>query len=323
MRTVLKILKYVAFALGAVVLLAGGFLAYASLKKPDVRPASKAKVEATPARIARGDYVFNHLAGCAGCHSEHDETLGWPVKKGTEGAGACLGERFGFAEPSCSANLTSDPKAGLGAWSDGEIIRAIREGVSRDGRLLSSAMPYATYRAMSDEDVQSLVAYLRTLPPNGAVRPAPPLHFPDSLMVKFSVQPLTAPVPSPDPTNVRAYGAYLTNLASCSSCHGEDFSGGAEFDSPWASAVSANLTPDPDTGLRMEKAAFVARFRAFKGFHSDQPPQDIYMPWLAFSGLSDQDLGTVYDYLKLQKPVKNAIPPISLHGGPPPAGAAH
>lgn len=323
MRIVLKILKYVGFVLGVVVLLVGGVLAYASLKKPDVRPAPTEKVEATPARIARGGYLFNHLAGCAGCHSEHDETLGWPVKKGTEGAGACMGERFGFAEPSCSANLTSDPKAGLGAWSDGEIIRAIREGVSRDGRLLSSAMPYSTYRAMSDEDVKSVVAYLRTLPPNPTVRPPPPLHFPDSLMVKFSVAPVSAPVPTPAPTDVKAYGAYLANLGSCTSCHGEDLSGGAEFDSPWATAVSANLTPDPATGLKGDRAAFIARFRAFQGFHSDQAPQDIYMPWLAFSGLTDQDLGALYDYLKLQKPVTKAIPPIAIHAVGAGPGSTH
>ena len=54
---------------------------------------------------------------------------------------------------------------GIGNWTDGEVIRAIREGVSRDGQALFPLMPYAGFRHMSDEDVYALVAYLRTLPP--------------------------------------------------------------------------------------------------------------------------------------------------------------
>ena len=73
-----------------------------------------------------------------------------------------------------SRNITPDVETGIGAWTDGEKIRAIREGISRDGTMLFPMMPYARFRKMSDEDVMSLVAYLNTLPPvpQGGAQPS-------------------------------------------------------------------------------------------------------------------------------------------------------
>jgi hypothetical protein len=68
-------------------------------------------------------------------------------------------------EGSTARNITSDPKFGLGDWSDSEIKRAITQGISRDGHQLKPPMAFAWYAKMSDQDVDALVAWLRTVPP--------------------------------------------------------------------------------------------------------------------------------------------------------------
>ena len=61
-------------------------------------------------------------------------------------------------------NITPDPETGIGAWTDDEIARAIREGVRKDGTALFPVMPYLDFATMDDEDVKSIVVYLRTIP---------------------------------------------------------------------------------------------------------------------------------------------------------------
>ena len=68
-----------------------------------------------------------------------------------------------------SANITSDKDAGLGAWTDDEIKKAITTGISRNGRVLLPFMPYGLYARMESSDLDAIVAYLRSLPPMGAV----------------------------------------------------------------------------------------------------------------------------------------------------------
>ncbi len=66
---------------------------------------------------------------------------------------------------STSRNITSDKEAGLGAWTDAEIRRAIAQGVSRSGDKLKPPMGYASYAKMNDKDMRDLIAYLRTVAP--------------------------------------------------------------------------------------------------------------------------------------------------------------
>ena len=76
-----------------------------------------------------------------------------------------------------SANITPHPEAGLGAWSDDEIKRAITKGISRDGRQLLPFMPYWLYDKMEPGDLDAIVAYLRSLPPQGPAAPAVPEYL--------------------------------------------------------------------------------------------------------------------------------------------------
>jgi len=98
-----------------------------------IPPAESHVVQSTPAQIERGAYLANHVSVCIDCHSERQwQYFGHPHAPGTEGAG---GEFF---------DLPVGPiySAALGSWTDGEIYRAITSGVSKDGRLLSSQMPF-------------------------------------------------------------------------------------------------------------------------------------------------------------------------------------
>jgi hypothetical protein len=66
---------------------------------------------------------------------------------------------------SIAANITSDPAAGIGVWTDAEVKRAITRGIARDGRALKQPMAYASYAGLSEADLDAIVAYLRTVPP--------------------------------------------------------------------------------------------------------------------------------------------------------------
>src|SRR5262249_47604459 len=136
----------------------GGGIAFLSLKKPAQVPPSSIKVAMTPERIARGKTLFVNIADCDGCHSERDFTrVGGPIVESGRGKGNVLSSVIsGLPGTIVAPNLTPDPETGLGKWTDGEKIRAIREGIDRDGRGLFPMMPYTGYRSMSDEDVESL-----------------------------------------------------------------------------------------------------------------------------------------------------------------------
>lgn len=120
--------------------------------------------KADPKQIARGQYLAT-IMDCGGCHTPGALTGKPDVSRrfaGSEvGFGLGPGPTDGAVYP---RNLTPDRETGLGAWSDEEIIRAIRAGQGRDGRVLVPIMPWPSYAALAVTDVRALVAYLRTIP---------------------------------------------------------------------------------------------------------------------------------------------------------------
>ncbi|MCU1228431.1 MAG: cytochrome c-related protein [Acidobacteria bacterium] len=322
MKTFLKIVGGVVLVVLALVL---GGVSYLSMRKPAQRPASAEKIESTPARLARGSYLVNHVSDCLGCHSDHIDGFAFPVKPGAEGQGGFVfDKKLGFPGVVAAQNITSDPETGLGKWTDGEILRAIREGVDRNGDALFPMMPYTHLRNLGDEDAKSIVVYLRTLKPVRNQVVAKRIDFPVNLFVKFAPQPLDGPVSAPDPHDSLKYGKYLTTIAGCYECHtphddkngliaDKPFSGGWEMRGPWGRVLTANLTPHPDNYLgRATKAEFIGRFRAFASIDPLHPPvaakgRNTVMPWLAFAQMTDNDLGAIYDYLKTVKPIANRV----------------
>jgi hypothetical protein len=222
-------------------------------------------------------------------------------------------------------NITPDPETGIGRWTDGEVIRAIREGVDKDGQALFPQMPYPYFRSMSDEDVRSVVAYMRTLKP--IRHPIPPrrLDFPVNFLVKGAPRPVDGPVGMPDPAlDHLGYGKYMVTIAGCQECHtahdnrgqlvpGREFAGGWVMLGPWGKVVTANITSDPDAYCgRATKDEFIGRFKSFESLTGERSPiapkgRNTIMPWLAYSGMTQEDLGAIYDYLKTLPPIKNKV----------------
>lgn len=324
MKTVLKIFGGIALL---VVVLVGAGVGWLALRKPAQRPPSTERIEVTQARLDRGEYLVRHVADCLNCHSDHMTSFGVPIKPGTEGMGGFVfDQKLGFPGVVAAQNLTPDPATGIGNWTDGEILRAFREGVDRQGNALFPMMPYQHLRVMSDEDAKSVVVYLRTLKPIRNQVPLKHIDFPINLFVKFAPQPLTGPVSSPDPHDSVKYGEYLSRIGGCYECHtphddknqliaDKAFSGGWRMEGPWGLNYTANITPHPETFLgRATKEEFISRFRAFQGLDASSSPaapngQNTIMPWLTFSGMTDHDLGALYDYLKTQKPIENKVNP--------------
>ena len=322
MKTFLKIVG--GLVLIVIALIAGG-ISWLALRKPASRPASAEKIEVTPVRLARGQYLVDHVSDCLGCHSDHVQTFGFPVKPGTEGQGGFIFDKnLGFPGVVAAQNITADPANGLGQWTDGEILRAIREGVDRKGDALFPMMPYQHLRSLDDEDAKSIVVYLRTLAPIDHSVPAKHIDFPVNLFVKFAPQPITGPVAAPDRKDSVAYGKYLTTIAGCYECHtahddhnalipGKAFAGGWEMRGPWGRNFTANLTPHSETYMgRATKAEFIGRFQSFASLNASTSPaappgRNTIMPWLAFSKMTDDDLGAIYDYLRTLAPVANKV----------------
>ncbi len=314
--------------LGLVVLVAGGGFTFLTLKKPAQRPAPDVKVERTPERVARGEYLSEHVFLCVDCHSELDfDKWGVPPKAGRKYVGGfCFNkENVGFPGEVCAQNLTSDPETGLGNWTDGEILRAMREGVDKQGNAIFPMMPYEAMATMSDDDAYAIVAYLRTLPPVKNSRPKGHIDFPVSAIVKFIPQPLSGPVTAPDRSDHVAYGKYLS--MACRECHtpidahntllpGKDFAGGHEFRMPGFTVRSANLTFD-ETGLgKTTKEQFINLFKVWRGVEAPSVPRanNTLMPFTAFSQMTEEDLGDIYDYLQTVPKQANKV-----ERRPPPA----
>jgi hypothetical protein len=219
-------------------------------------------------------------------------------------------------------NITPDEEAGIGNWTDGEKIRAIREGISRDGTALFPMMGYGRFRHMSDEDVYSLVAYLHTLTPVRNPLPQTKIVFPVSMLMKGAPQP-AGHVPEPDRSNKMKYGEYLVTMAGCMECHtparqgkplqGMALAGGQEFQSPGAVVVSANITPDLQTGIgRWSEQDFLDRFYEYKEYAEKGSPRVgpesfTLMPWLNFAQLEPRDLKAIYAFLRTQQPIYHAV----------------
>jgi mono/diheme cytochrome c family protein len=324
----MKVLKVLGWIFAAVVLAAGIGLAWLVLRSPDRLPPSTEKVEPTPGRLARGEYLVHHVADCLPCHSDvHGDRFAIPVKAGTEGQGGfAFDQKLGVPGRVQAQNITSDPEYGLGSWTDGEVMRAVREGVNRKGDALFPMMPYAGFRELSDEDMRSIVVYLRTLKPIHHEIAPRQLDFPVNLLVKFSPKPLTGPVPAPDPKDTLAYGKYLVTVGGCRECHtphddkgqlvpGMDYSGGWLMVGPWGRVVTANITPDPDNFMgQASREEFIGRFKSFEGFNADNSPvaptgRNTVMGWTRYAGMTREDLGAIYDYLKTVKPIKKKVNP--------------
>lgn len=319
MKTLVKVLVYVVLIL---IVLVVGSLAYIKLALPNVGEAPDLKIEATDMRIERGRYLAHHVMVCIDCHSQRDWTLfSGPPMDGTWGQGGeRFAQEFGFPGKFVASNITP---ANLGSWTDGEIFRAVTSGVGKDGRPLFPIMPHLSYGQLDEEDIYSVIAYIRTLSPIQNVTEPSKADFPMNFILhtipqkpNFRKRPAT--------TDLIEYGKYLVTAASCFDCHtrqekgqfvGKPFAGGFEFPMPDGSKViSANITPHPTSGIgNWTEEQFIRRFKMYSDSNYVVPkvaPGEFQtiMPWVMYSGMNEEDLRAMYQYLRTLEPQDENYP---------------
>lgn len=318
-----KILVRVAAAIGGlIVLVVLAVVVKFFVLSPKYRPAPDVKAPTSPEAIARGKYLFTHVAGCAPCHSKIDETkAGEQYVEGFLGAGRDFGEQPGQPAHFRSRNLTPDKETGLGSWTDGEILRAMREGVSRDNRPLFPQMPYLVFReTLSDDDALAIIAYVRTLAPVKNDPGYTDVHFPVSIFFRAAPAPLEkSPPPAPPVSDKMARGQWLLKTALCAECHdtynerhealpGMAYAGGFKFPVPGGKyAIAPNITSDKATGIGAYSDDDLKRvFNEGKG----KDGRTLYvMPWYYFKGMTDEDKDALLMALRAIPPVSHAVPP--------------
>jgi hypothetical protein len=303
-----------------------GAVTFLGCVTPDIKPPVLA-AGTEKANAEHGAYLVRHVAACLGCHSQRDFThMAGPYREETAGGGGLdLGPMYGFPSGTVMHGPNVTPDA-LRSWSDGEVARAMVSGLSRDGHALFPVMPYDAYNTLGQDDVVDMIAFLRTLPPQPGQVPARKLSFPLNLVVKKLPREPQMPLHAPRPGDA-GYGAYLTNLAGCMWCHtqvdnrgrlvkGTEFSGGHAFPVPapgGGTVVSANLTPDAETGLgAWTREVFIARFKAVTREVAQGAPVEVgavntVMDWTSFSGMTEEDLGAIFDHLRTLPARKNAV----------------
>ena len=116
-----------------------------------------------PDKVKRGKYLTD-IVGCSDCHSPLDANNFQPVEAMRWAGGQAFPLDPASAQVVYSKNMTSDPETGIGSWSDEQIKLAITQGIDNTGKRLYPVMPYMTFNNMSDDDLDAIVAYLRTLP---------------------------------------------------------------------------------------------------------------------------------------------------------------
>ncbi len=284
-----------------------------------ILPASPARGQGTPGGdlVARGKYVFAAAAGC-GCHTEPAKAE--PAKTLNTGGRRYDGP-FGTVY---SSNITPDRQTGIGAWTDEQIIAAIRLGRRPNGERLVPVHPYPVFNGMAETDLWALVAYLRSVPPVN--RPSTPKRitvplfesvFLPAWLAAFAPREVPPPVA---PTSGLARGEYLVRaVGHCGECHtprgvtnatdNSRFLGGTPK-GPDGDPVP-NITPDRDTGLKWSEEEIAEYLET-----GNKPDGDVAGGLMGeviqgssggFKDLSKEDRLAIARYLKSVPPIRNKV----------------
>jgi mono/diheme cytochrome c family protein len=260
----------------SVIMIVGLFKLHArSAPDPDL------KVASTPEQIQRGQAISDGF--CSACHS----------KTGTLTGGLDIGEHFPISIGTfVSSNLT--PAGRLSRWSDGDIFRAIRNSIDGDGRWLV-IMSYTNSGKLSDDDIQAVIAFIRSLPAAGKQTPNPPDHLNllGVMMLGAGMLPQGKPVSTgivtaPPKSPTLQYGEYILSYQDCRSCHGDKLTGGVP-------GQLVLLGPDLNLVKRWKLEEFITTMRT--GVDPNGHELSKQMPWQPIGRMGDEELRAVYEYL--------------------------
>jgi cytochrome c553 len=282
-RTGTRITAIALLAILSICAVSASVMALAGIIKANSRtaPIPNVHIIGNREQIERGAQIADSF--CGSCHT----------KTGPLTGGVDIGKDLAVPVGSfVSSNLT--PAGPLSHWTDGEIFRAIRNGVDNQGRWLT-IMSYTNVNHLSDADIESLIAYLRSRAPVGDPTVNPPDHFNllGLMMLGAGMLPRGSPVftgtiEAPPAGRTVEYGSYILSFHDCRACHGEKLTGGVQ-------GQIAPIGPGLQVVRTWKPEEFIATLRTGKDPSGRQLSE--VMPWRTFGRMSDQDLTAIYEYL--------------------------
>jgi mono/diheme cytochrome c family protein len=245
-------------------------------------PVPEVRIEGTADQVLRGQAIVDSF--CAACHSKYGPLTG----------GMDVGKELTAPVGSfITSNLT--PAGALSQWSDGEIFRAIRNGIDARGNWLT-IMSYTNASKLSDADTYAVIAFIRSRLAAGAVTPEPPDHLNllGLAMLGAGLLPAGNPVfagqlsaPAKAPT--ARYGEYILSYQDCRACHGPNLTGGVP-------GQIAPIGPNLRVVRAWNKEQFIATMRT--GLDPAGRPLSELMPWRVLGKMDDDELTAVFEYLQ-------------------------
>lgn len=318
MKTFIKFFLYLVLTL---LFLLGVFALYIYTKGIPTYPYNPSdsirnlKVVSDSIRIARGAKIATLL--CNECHKDPKTGLltGNPMLD--------VPKELGLAY---SYNITHDPDRGIGAWTDGELYYFLRTGIRKDGSWAPPFMP--KFPLMADEDLYSIIAWLRSDDPKLAANTSEYAPNQYNLLIKFlsnfAIKPPalpSSPINIPDSTDLVAFGRYTADaLCACYACHSADFTkqdaafpekslgyyGGGNpmlnFDKELV--PSANITMDEETGIgKWTREQFLDATK----YGKNPKGGPLYYPMFPHTTLSDQEVNAIWAFLQTIPKIKNPV----------------
>lgn len=273
----------------------------------NTRPLTDIKFEPTAERLKRGEYLANGILACFYCHSERDTTkAGFPPIESMKGGGAILSDTPD--ERMVGPNISPDEETGGGTWTDDMFARAIREGIGHDGRALSLPMFWDSFSQLSDEDLASVVVYIKSIRPVKNTLPKRRLTMKREKELQGSSSPLPGPVKQPNLDDMLTRGRYLVKIGNCVGCHTGFYKrnpgryGGGNNTFYDKKIFSPNITPDP-TGLGgWTPEIFINVIRTGRGGTLHET-----MPWVSYRNMTDEDLSAILLALQKLPPVNHKV----------------
>jgi mono/diheme cytochrome c family protein len=265
---------------------------------------SAISTQAQPA-IERGRYLVEGILTCGNCHSPRrpDGSI--------DSTRLYSGGPQTWDEPTYTvkgSNITTDTESGIGRWTEADLRRALQEGRRPDGTQLAPIMPYAFYKIFLPDDLDAVVAYLRSVPAvrNEVQRP----EYKAALHVE-AVPESDKPANAADMRDPVKRGFYLVTIGHCMECHSpmagdrNDYTnlgrGGREFIGPWGVSVSRNITSDPEKGIGKWTDAEIKR-AITQGVRKDGTPMKPPMGYAWYARMTQSDLDAVVAYLRTVPP---------------------
>ncbi|MDB5190831.1 MAG: hypothetical protein JWQ96_394 [Segetibacter sp.] len=315
MKKIIKVLLLIVAALVVIIAIGAAVVSYRGIPKYQAQQIAL-KIDYTPARVENGAKLSSML--CNSCHLSDD------TKKLT---GRELSEVKQFGKI-FSKNITNDPNAGIGKWTDGELVYFLRTGLRPDGQYVPPYMPKLVH--ISDEDMNSIIAFLRSDHPNVAADKTQQPECEPSFLAKFltnigAFKPFPypdKPIPGPDTTDLVKHGEYIALYQyECFACHSQDFAKNDYFKPELSEGFfgggnkmltregnelqTLNITMDEKEGIgKWSEGEFV---RAVKyGLVPNNKPALRY-PMIPYSNLSDKEVRAIYAYLKTVPKQQNAV----------------